>query len=148
MVTTALSNQNNLFCLVRKCEVHATPEEWVRQKLLAQMIEELGYPSSFLAVEKKLSELPLADFSKKSIPNRRVDVVCYGAGASFEPLLLIECKANSYGDKEMRQLLGYNYYVGARFLALVNPQKTTFLSVVDQQFRDHLPSYSQLFLDL
>jgi hypothetical protein len=133
---------------VRKIEVKATPEECVRQKVLLLLMQNLGYPSSLIVVEKKLSELPLSQSDIKKIPNRRIDILCFASGKLFQPLLLIECKAKSFGDRELRQLLGYNYYVGAHAVALVNNKKTAFLEVSSQLVQDYIPTYQQLSLAL
>lgn len=137
-----------IFCPVRKIEVKATPEEYVRQKVLLLLIHTLGYPISLIVVEKKLSELPLSHGLIKKIPNRRIDVLCYGAGKTLQPLLLIECKAKRFGARQVRQLLGYNYYVGAHAVALVSDQKTAFLEASSQRSQEYIPPYQQLLLAL
>jgi hypothetical protein len=114
-------NQNSVRCLIRQEWVQATPEERVRQKLLQKMLDEWGYPHSLLLVEKSLSQLPHIKQAQK-VPNRRMDIVAYGKNSKNElvPLLLIECKATSRAPTgaAIRQLLGYNYYIGAPFVGM------------------------------
>ena len=100
----------------------------------------LGYPPSLIVVERKMAELTALS---AAIPNRRIDILCY-EGGTLEPLLLIECKANSFGSKELRQLLGYNFFIAAKYIALVGPQKIQFVDVQSQRELDHFPSYDCL----
>lgn len=112
-------------CPVRNEYIQTTPEEVVRQSLLALMLQELGYPGSLMVVERKISQLPHLAYAKVPIPNRRIDILCYSHDVS-NPLILIECKARSFSLKEQRQLFGYNYHIGASFLALVAHDKIQF----------------------
>ncbi len=99
----------------------------------------LGFPESLVVVEKKLTDFA-APLSK--LPNRRVDILCYGRG--LKPLLLIECKAKSFSDKELRQLLGYNFYVGAPYIALTCPSKLVFFDLLAQKTQDIIPSFEKI----
>lgn len=134
-----LSKQKDkLFDSFRNAWVSATPEELVRQKLLHAMTTQLGFPKSFLAVEKQLSELPHLH-GRQGLPSRRADVLCFAKGIHSEhelfPLLLIECKEGSVGESAAAQALGYNHYVQAPYVAiagegsamLVHPQRLNFL---------------------
>lgn len=86
------------------------PEERVRQACLCSLKEELGFPASWIAIEKQLAELP-----------RRIDILCYHKqGEQLIPFLLIECKKNKIDQKAIDQVIGYNFYVKAPFLALVS----------------------------
>jgi len=142
-ITVSSRQSKALFCQVRKEFVQETPEEKVRQNTLSSLFS-LGYPASLVVVERKMAEL-VADFvsAKTAMPNRRIDILCY-QGASLQPLLLVECKANSFNNKELRQLLGYNFYIQARFIALVNPQRVQFFDVETQSELDHFPAYNSL----
>lgn len=70
----------------------ATPEEYVRQEILQLMLQ-LGYPSSYIAVEKDLAALLCTQ--NTFFPDRRADIVCYTKQPSkgLRPLLIVECKA-------------------------------------------------------
>ncbi len=139
-----------LFCPIRKCQVKATPEEHVRVALLQQMISSLGYPSELVVVERKLSELcPITSSQVTRIPNRRVDILCYAkmAQAPLAPLLLIECKACAVSGKAIAQALGYNYYIGARFVAVASAFSLAVVTAVNGSLvsqNQTLPSYSDL----
>lgn len=86
------------------------PEERVRQALLTKMTQELGYPPPLLALEFYLKE-----------SGRRADIVCFSAGEKeLKPLLVVECKADRLDEKAARQLVGYNFSLGAPFLSLAS----------------------------
>jgi len=132
-------------CAIRKIQVKATPEEHVRQKFLQQMIGEWGYPPSLIMVEKALSELPLQNDTSKKIPQRRMDIVAYTkTGESLRPLLLIECKEKDNSKKALRQLLGYNYFIQAPFVALVTATHYTVIDAMTSRAIDGKPFYSSL----
>ena len=103
----------NLFCPIRKKEVAATPEEQVRASFL-QFLFTHGFPKERILVEMQLNDLP--HITEKVPLDRRIDILCYGE--QFAPLLLIECKLKS-SPSHVPQILGYNHYVGAPFIALV-----------------------------
>ena len=112
----SLSPSRELYDPIRKSFVKKTPEEEVRQSLLVKMIQELGYPLSLIAVEK---ELPT--------PKRRLDILCHALIAGeIHPLLLIECKAVPLNEKALWQVVGYNTFVSAPFIAIVNEKQILF----------------------
>lgn len=92
-----MSASEVIYCCIRKEWVAATPEEKVRQKLLAGMIGSLGYPASTIAVEQSLREMPHLALNPLKMPSRRADVVVFAKDIhphhSLFPLLLVECKA-------------------------------------------------------
>ncbi len=136
------SRLSKLFDPVRGCYVAATPEERVRQKWLHAMVAVLGFPKELLAVEKEISQLPHL-LSDPHVPQRRADIICFARGIHPEhvlyPLLLIECKQEVLNEKALDQVMGYNYYVDAPFVAVVNGTHI----VMNQGLRT-LPSYSEL----
>lgn len=143
METTVSSSPNNLFCLIRKEWVKHTPEEGVRQKTLSSLLT-LGYPGSLIVVERKISQLPHLT-QKPQLPNRRIDIVCYEA-KSLRPLLVIECKARAISPNQWRQVLGYNFYIGAKLLAIANSQEVQLVDAYGNSLllSDDLPSYEKL----
>jgi len=118
------SSRNKVFDWHRNKSVIETEEEKVRQKLFRHLTKDLGFPKELVAIEKKLSELPLEHEVPSEI-NRRIDLLCFTwNGSRMMPLLLIECKAARIDIKEKEQLIGYNTWVGAPFIALVNHEQT------------------------
>lgn len=141
----ALSKQkDNLYDPFRGMWVSATPEEIVRQKLLQFMTIHLGFPKELLAVEKQLSELPhLKGIS--NLPKRRADILCFAkdiqSGSSMYPLLLIECKEGRLGKTAVDQVLGYNHFVRATYVAISGKNS---IKLIYPQKLDFLPKYSEL----
>jgi len=118
---------DSLFCPLRKAWVAALPEEKVRQSLIQDMIHRLGYPPGTLVLEKNLDQLPHLQ-SKPSLPKRRADLIVLAKDLHpkypFYPLLLVECKAVPLKNKTLRQIVGYNQFIAAPFIAIVNQTNT------------------------
>ncbi len=146
-----MKEHSQIFCLIRKEWVAASPEERVRQQLVGQMIHHLGYPFAYIAVEKELRQMPHLALTD-NIPDRRIDVVCFAKGihpqCELYPLLLIECKAVALTSKVMNQVVGYNHYVKAYFLAVANQEEVKVgwynPSEKKYQFANYLPAYADL----
>lgn len=144
MAAMVSSPQNKrLYDPIRKKWVGATPEEFVRQKVLDFLTGALGYPSHGIVVEKNLSELP--HLQGEEVPLRRMDILCYET-KSIRPLLLIECKKDPLQDKMLAQVMGYNAFVKAPLVCLANDKE--FLLGWEDPKRamvfDQLPSYGKL----
>ncbi len=143
------------YCPFRNKSIPDSPEEIVRQCLLAKMTQELGYPKECLVLEREISGLPHLQGAPLKIPQRRVDILCFAksqqAEANLFPLLLIECKAVPLQSYMLKQLIGYNYYIQACFVALVNGQECRLGwqdSRNEYQFQSVLPSYADLLASL
>lgn len=147
-----MSKPNHLFCPIRRCWVASLPEEMVRQYWLHKMISELHYPLSGFAVEKELRLMPHLASSPQKLPSRRADIIFFSKGIHpnypLYPLLLIECKSVPLTPKVIRQIIGYNIYIQAPFVALVNQYevrmnnfRTTPNTFQNQSF---IPSYQEL----
>lgn len=95
---------------VRRRWVALTPEEGVRQRLLADLLA-AGYPAGLLAVERAVVSLGRT---------WRADVVAYGRDGAA--CLLAECKAPGVplSQHTLDQLARYNVVVGAPVLVLDN----------------------------
>ncbi|MCH9631056.1 MAG: hypothetical protein S4CHLAM37_10690 [Chlamydiia bacterium] len=124
-----------------------SPEEIVRQNILSNMIKRLGYPKALLCVEKSLKDLRAENIERSKVPNRRVDILCY-LKKELKPLILIECKAEVLSDKTISQVIGYNKYVGAPYIAIAN-MDTILTGFYDEERKSYrfiksLPSYEDL----
>lgn len=125
-------------CLIRKKEVPATPEEKVRQALLALMIDKLGYPASGFIVERCLSSF--------GGPQRRLDILFYERGI---PLVLIECKRDKINEEAKLQALGYNHFVKAKTVIIAAWGEIERLVISDKglkwvsDFPQYTPSHPQ-----
>ena len=106
-----LNNRDEIFDPVRHKYVTLTPEEWVRQHLIAYLITIKGYPVSMIGVEKQLllNKLP-----------KRFDLVVFGRNAN--PFLLIECKAPGVEitEKTFDQAARYNMLLHAEYFIITN----------------------------
>ncbi len=147
-------NKEEIFDLIRKKWVVASPEEKVRQSLLHLMIKELFFPKELLSVEKAIREIPSVKSSGLLPPDRRVDVVCFARGIHpnflLYPLLIIECKESIEMKNEAKQqVIGYNHFIKACFVAIAYPEGVEwgYFDTKSQsyQFREGLPSYLKLF---
>lgn len=142
---------NLLFCSIRKEWVADLPEEHIRQKFVLYMQNSLGYPASYISVEKELRHIPHLALVP-DIPTRRADIVCFAKNIhpdySLYPLLLVECKAVPLTKKVLNQVISYNHFLKAYFIAVVN-DKDVKLGWFNKtkgkyEFIDQLPSYDEL----
>jgi type I site-specific restriction endonuclease len=108
-------NKAQLFDIIRKKYVAATPEEWVRQLFIHYLLSEKGINKNKISVEKQLIVNGL---------QKRFDIVIYDD--SLAPHTLIECKAPSVAitDDVFRQASTYNLVLKAPFLMVTNGQET------------------------
>jgi hypothetical protein len=124
---------DQLFCYIRKRWIKATPEEKIRQFLIKQMVEKLQYPPNYFIMEKGLNQMPHLDKAcLNSLPFRRIDLIVLAKNLHPQyplyPLLLIECKAIKITQKAIRQVMGYNHFLGACFVAVINQVETHLYS--------------------
>jgi hypothetical protein len=142
----------DLYDAIRGKAVGEQPEELVRQAFVNVIVRELGYPRELIMLEKQLSQLPHLTLSQEKIPDRRLDVICFAKGihSDFElyPLLMVECKAVKLTPKVTQQVVSYNHYVKACFVAVVNVEevKTGWYDKESKEYKfiDGLPSYQEL----
>jgi hypothetical protein len=155
----SLNRKNNLpmiFCQVRKKNLPALPEECVRVQLLAHLVNVLGYPPGGIAIERELASMPHLQGVSHPLPLRRADIVCFtkreGGDESLFPLLLIECKSVKLTRKMEHQVVGYNHFLQAAFVALVNQNEARTgwfdREKGEYQFISSLPSYAELLANL
>ena len=153
MASSSLSS-DKVFDPIRKKWVALTPEERVRQALIHKMTQELLYPKELLSVERALSELPhIAHEVAADRLERRVDLICYAKNIhphhTLYPLLVVECKeCSSMKQDAIDQVVGYNYFIRAPFVAIAYPTATHW-GYFDRQssqyrFQDVLPPYKVL----
>ncbi len=104
------NEKDYIFDIVRKKWILLTPEEWVRQNIVAYLIQTLQYPASLLAIEKEISVNGL---------KRRCDIVVY---ANNTPWMIIECKEPevALNEKVLTQILHYNITLDVPYLIVSN----------------------------
>jgi hypothetical protein len=143
---------NPLICPIRKAAVSTLPEECVRVQLLYDLIQKLGFPQSHITVETELSQVPHLREKAHELPLRRADILCFAKGIhpteSLYPLLVIECKSVKLTQKMVNQVVGYNHYLQAHYIALVNAEeiRTGWIDKATglYHFVPYLPTYEQL----
>ena len=142
--------KQRIWCRIRKDWVVDQPEEQVRQQLLNHLIEDLKFPESLVAIERKLSQMPHLPLDGTDYPDRRSDIVCFAndifPGHSLYPLLLIECKAVPMNSKTERQVIGYNHYLGSPFVCIANEteRRIGWRNEEGYQWQDGIPAYQTL----
>ena len=100
-----------IFDNIRKRYVVLTPEEWVRQNMIAWMTQEKNYPASLISVELQM---------KVNRMERRADIVLFGREG--KPLMIIECKAPGVRitQKAFDQAARYNIDMKVEYLVVTN----------------------------
>lgn len=137
-----------IFCPIRKIWVASLPEEKIRQALIKKMVSELGFPINSIALEKNFNQIPHL-VHKGPFPKRRIDLLVFSQNIhndfDFYPLLMIEFKAIPLNKKVLRQVIGYNQFVNACFIAAANDSTISFgwfdPSQKNYVFQENLPEY-------
>jgi len=96
---------------IRKKEVVLTPEEWVRQHVIAFFCETQNYPISLIAVEREIKFNQL---------KKRFDVLLFNKNG--QPEMLVECKAPEVklSSETLFQISTYNMVFKVPFLFVSN----------------------------
>jgi len=104
-----------IFDNLRKTWLLLTGEEWVRQNFINYLSATLGYPTSFIAIEK---EIRVGELRK------RFDVLIYDS--AHQPWMIVECKTEevSLSETVLQQALHYNLGVPVAFLVITNGAQT------------------------
>lgn len=107
------SSENNtlIFDPVRKKFVILTPEEWVRQHVVAFLVQEKEFPLALINVEKEI---------KVHRTKKRYDIIAFRNDGSLA--LIVECKAPnvSISQETFDQIARYNLALEAQFLMVTN----------------------------
>ncbi|WP_226388781.1 type I restriction enzyme HsdR N-terminal domain-containing protein [Penaeicola halotolerans] len=108
-----------VFDRIRKKMIWLTPEEWVRQHVVAYLIDQLNYPKALFTVEKGL---------KYNARQKRTDILV--SDRNGNPYLLVECKAPEVklSQKTVEQACIYNKIKEAKYLVLTNGLQTICLA--------------------
>lgn len=104
------NNIQEIFDPVRKIWILLTPEEWVRQHFVQYLLS-LKYPSSLIAIEKKIE---VGDLSK------RCDIVVYSR--DMQPFMIVECKQMDVplSQQVLEQVLRYHITLQTPHLIITN----------------------------
>ncbi len=103
--------QVQVYDRLRHKYVALTPEEWVRQRFVAYLIEVKGFPAGYMANEIGI---------KLNDTQRRCDTVVFDA--SRRPLVIVEYKAPTVAltQRVFDQIVRYNMVLQARYLIVSN----------------------------
>lgn len=130
--------KQSIFDPVRKKFVGLTPEEWVRQHFMQFLIQEKGFPSSLMAVEKQIA---------LNGKNFRFDLLVYRR--SGEPYLIAEFKAPSVkiSQETFDQVVRYNMSLKVK-LVVVSNGINHYVCVIDYEkgaysFLKEVPDFRQ-----
>ena len=107
---------------IRKEYIILTPEEWVRQHLIAMLIND-----KHVHPIRIVEEFPV---NINGLP-QRADVIVLGT--DMQPILLIECKAPSIkiDEQVFSQAVRYNHIIKARYIMLTNGLKHNYYQTED-----------------
>ena len=126
---------------LRKLYLVLTPEEWVRQHIIAYLLSECGFEA-----ETIVEEYPVA----LNGTAQRADIVVLDNEA--RPYLLVECKAESIeiDNEVLAQAVRYNSVVHARFIVLTNGKQTAAFELCEGEYRaiNYFPHAENLTLNL
>jgi type I site-specific restriction endonuclease len=126
-----------VFDIIRKKFVEATPEEWVRQHIIHYLINHKEVPASMISVEKQL----LLNNTK-----RRTDLVVFNS--TLKPILIIECKAPEVEINQLtvNQALRYNLELNVASVFLSNGLNHVFLKLGQNtsEILKEIPNYKNL----
>ena len=106
---------DEIFDAIRKQWIRLTPEEWVRQNMIAYLVKERLVPAVLISIEK---EIRVGDLK------RRFDIVVFNTEGL--PWLLVECKATtvSLSEKTIGQTLGYLSEINCPYILITNGSYT------------------------
>ncbi|MBR1849794.1 MAG: type I restriction enzyme HsdR N-terminal domain-containing protein [Bacteroidales bacterium] len=104
---------------VRRRRVALTPEEEVRQAVIATLHSRYGYPLELMQVEGQIALNGMA---------RRCDIVVYAPG--LRPAMIVECKRPqvTLTQRVADQACRYNLALGVPYLLLTNGRQTLCLA--------------------
>jgi hypothetical protein len=133
--TKIINGKQHIYDAIRKQWLVLTPEEWVRQHVIAYLVYHKNYPVGLLKTEAA------SVFNGK---NKRSDIVCYTK--DLQPYLLIECKAStvSINEKTIAQLATYQSNFKATILGLSNGIEHYFFTITTTgiEFLEDIPTYT------
>lgn len=100
-----------IFDEIRKMWLKLTPEEWVRQNFVRYLIDTKKYPSTLIALEKKIIVGEMV---------KRFDILVYDK--SHKPWMMVECKSMdvALSPDVLNQILRYHVSVPVKFLVITN----------------------------
>lgn len=133
------NNREYIWDPLRRKFLLLTPEEEVRQSLLAYMVEQCQYPTGLISVEKQIKVNGLA---------KRYDIVVFDRNG--QPRLLVECKKmeQQISQETIDQAALYNIRLQVPYLMVSNGKQHFVIQIhMDTgtfSWLNGLPAYSDL----
>ena len=105
------NNREMIFDESRKTWLKLTPEEWVRQNFIRYLIHIKKYPSSLVALEKKIMVGEMV---------KRFDILVYSK--EHQPWMMVECKSTAVmlSEDVLGQALRYNIAMPVQYVVITN----------------------------
>ncbi|MES2646647.1 MAG: type I restriction enzyme HsdR N-terminal domain-containing protein [Bacteroidota bacterium] len=127
---------DEIFDGIRRQWIKLTPEEWVRQNMIAYLVKTIFVPPMLISIEKEIRVGEL---------KRRFDIVVYDKNGS--PWLLVECKAITVNlsGKTIGQTLGYLSEMKCPYIVITNGSYTYGWKIAKGGFQalTQLPIYEE-----
>ena len=131
--------KREVFDPVRKKNVALTPEEGVRQWLIAELSQKYGYPVHMMCCEYSIDLNGVKYRGDLVLLNKKL-----------KPVLIAECKAPGVkiSKKSFEQILRYNLSLKVNYILVTNGQDT-FMARIDNSTGDYIflpaiPGYEEL----
>lgn len=130
---------------IRQKLIYITPEETVRQKVIAYLLQKLHVPKNMVIVEEHLSHYGLKS-------KDRADIVIRAITKDNEevPLAVVECKAETVDldERAFQQAQGYSDALGCIYTVLINGIRD-FTFMYDEKTNEYvqiktLPTYKEM----
>ncbi len=119
------SGEVDVWDTLRGGYLRLTPEEWVRQHVIAMLIDGLGYERAVVRCEcpVEINGQP-----------QRADIVIF---RESKPYILVECKAPSIGvaGEALQQVARYNTVLHASYILVTNGVEHITLEMADEKYR-------------
>lgn len=133
-----------IFSPIRNKWLVRTPEEYVRQNLVAKLVNEFEYPVEVMAEEYSL------DYKGRGVRSTRADIVIYKSKEdkekNYNAFIVVECKAETVKIRKEDFYQGTEYAgkLRAQFLILHNSRETSFYAVSP----DKIPNKEDAFKEI
>jgi hypothetical protein len=137
--TRVENDRREVWDMLRKKWMVLTPEEFVRQCLIHWLVNEKGYPTGLISIERGL---------KYNSLQKRYDLCVYDRKG--QPLISMECKAPGIALDQgvAMQLMTYNSQLNAPHLLLTNGDRVLFFSLGEEgrfDIRGEVPDWGEFF---
>ena len=132
--------KGNVYDPIREKYVHATPEEYVRQKTIQFLIDYMEIPSDRIVVERSLSKLGIEG------DRRRIDIGFFDPEGGF--MAVVECKESLVGFNENAFVQAQDYLFDLHARSFFVTDGMTFMGYQYKSMNfiqmEEIPKYNEL----